>query len=376
VFWKLGLFILKLWTWFYRTAFYPIPPLEERKKVVVVGGGFAGTGVAQNLEPYFHVTLIDTKDYFEFTPSVLRTIVEPTHIKRLQVMHNHYLRSATVIQKEVLRVEFDRVVLDDRTVPYDYLVINSGSTYNPPFKETKLIGSTRGSTMRESNYTLRKAKKVLVIGGGLVGVELAAEIAVHFPKKEVTLVHSQSTLMNRFPKKAIKYVTDFLKDRGVRIVYNERVVGHRAQTFITDQGVEIPADIGFLCTGITPNSGFLKETFPDAIAGNGYVCTNEYLQLSGTVIYPNIFVAGDVLDVKEEKMAQGAEYMAKLVSDNIFYMDKGKAPNKYTSPLARPVVISLGKYHGVFVFGSFVITGPLPALLKEAIEWKTLVRYR
>lgn len=206
-----------------------IPPLEERKKVVVVGGGFAGTGVAQNLEHYFHVTLIDTKDYFEFTPSVLRTIVEPTHLKNLQVMHNHYLKTATVLQKEVLRVERDHVVLDDRTVPYDYLVLNSGSTYNPPFKETKLIGSARGSTLRESSYGIRKAKTVLIIGGGLVGIELAAEIAVHYPKKEVILVHSQATLINRFPKKAIKYVTDFLKSKGVTIIYNERVIGHRLQ---------------------------------------------------------------------------------------------------------------------------------------------------
>jgi len=230
--------------------------------------------------------------------------------------------------------------------------------------------------MRESNYNLRKAKSALIIGGGLVGVELAAEIAVHFPKKEVTVVHSQSTLINRFPKKAIKYVTDFLKDRNVRLIYNERVIGHRLQTFITDQGTEIPADMGFLCTGITPNSGFLKESFPDTIAGSGYICVNEYLQLTGAVVYPRIFVAGDVLDIKEEKLAQGAEVMAKLVSNNIFYLDKGQRPSKYKSNYSRPVVISLGKYHGVFILGGITFTGPLPALLKEAIEWKSLVRYR
>jgi len=375
VFWKFGLFVIRLVTWLYTLLLYKIPPIEERKRVVVVGGGFAGTGVAQNLEHYFHVTLIDTKDYFEFTPSVLRTIVEPTHIKKLQVMHNHYLRSATVIQKEALRIEPNRVILDDRAVPYDYLVINSGSTYNPPFKETKLIGSARGSTLRESNYTVRKAKTILIIGGGLVGVELAAEIAVHFPKKEVTLVQSQSTLINRFPKRAIKYVTDFLKDKGVKIIYNERVIGHRLQTFITDQGTEIPADLGFLCTGIVPNSTFLKESFPDTIAGSGYVCVNEYLQLTGDVVHPNIFVAGDVLDVREEKLAQGAEKMAKLVSNNIFYMDRGQRPQKYISPFSRPVIISLGKYHGVIVYAGYTLTGPLPALLKEAVEWKTLVRY-
>jgi len=370
------LFLLSLFSWLYTVLLYKIPSVENRKRVVVVGGGFAGTGVAQYLEPYFHVILIDTKDYFEFTPSVLRTIVEPTHIKKLQVLHNHYLKSATVLQKEVLRVEPTQVILDDRQIPFDYLVINSGTSYNPPFKETKLVGSARGSTLRESSYTVGKAKSVLIIGGGLVGVELAAEIAVHYPKKEVILVHSQSTLINRFPKKAIRYVTDFLKYHGVKLIFNERVIGHRQHTFITSQGTEVAADIGFLCTGISPNSGFLKECLPDTISGSGYISANEYLQLSGSVIYPNIFVAGDILDVREEKLAQGAEIMAKLVADNIFYIDRGYKPSKYISPPQRPVIISLGKYHAVFVYGTFAFTGPLPALLKEAVEWKTLIRYK
>lgn len=68
-----------------------------------------------------------------------------------------------------------------------------------------------------------------MIGGGLVGVEMAAEIVSHFPGKEVTLVHSQSTLVNRFPKKAVKYVDQFLRSRGVSIFCGERVTGHKNQ---------------------------------------------------------------------------------------------------------------------------------------------------
>ena len=55
------------------------------KRVVVVGGGFAGSNVVCGLEKdeRFSVTLIDTKDYFEFTPGVLRVLVEPEHIASL-----------------------------------------------------------------------------------------------------------------------------------------------------------------------------------------------------------------------------------------------------------------------------------------------------
>jgi len=372
-----------LWAW--ASLVYTIPPLENRKRVVIVGGGFSGTVCAQSLEDFFHVTLIDNKDYFEFTPSVLRTIVEPHHVRKLQVLHTHFLRTSTVIQKEVLRVETDHVVLDDRNIHFDYLVVNTGSTYQPPFKESRLIGSARGNTLRESYTQIRKAKKIVVIGGGLVGVEMAAEIVSHFEGKDVTLVHSQSTVINRFPKRAVRYVDDFLRSRGVTIVCNERVVGHKnqeaggqnppRQVFITDTGRELHADLAFLCTGIQPNSGFMKENFSDCITPAGYIRTNDSLQLHGNIIYPNIFVAGDVADVKEEKLAQTAEKMAAVVANNILCMERGSKPANYTSPAYRPVLISLGKYHGVFVFGNFAFTGPFPALLKEAVEWKTLMRY-
>ncbi|GAM19741.1 hypothetical protein SAMD00019534_029160 [Acytostelium subglobosum LB1] len=351
-------------------------PVEDRKRVVVVGGGFSGSMVAQQLENDFQVTLIDTKDYFEFTPSILRTIVEPTHIKSIQVLHSHYLKHTNVVQKEVTGVHKGEVVLDDRTVPFDYLVLNSGSSYNSPFKESSVVASARANTLRENYYHIRKLKKILIIGGGIVGVELAAEIVSHFSGKEVTLIHSQSKLMNRFPKKAIRHAEQYLVDHGVRIVHNERVIAHKGNIFITDQGSEIIADQAFLCTGIVPNSDFVKKTFPDAISEFGYIKGNEYLQMSGATFYRNIFVSGDVLNVREEKLAQTAENTASVVVNNIYAMEarNENALQKYRSG-AKPILISLGKFNSILVYKDWTLTGFLPALMKEFVEWKTMIRY-
>ena len=48
-----------------------------KKKVVVVGGGFTGSNTARLLEKDFDVTLIDTKSYFVFTPSIIKAISMP-----------------------------------------------------------------------------------------------------------------------------------------------------------------------------------------------------------------------------------------------------------------------------------------------------------
>ncbi|EGG15758.1 putative apoptosis inducing factor [Cavenderia fasciculata] len=343
-------------------------PVEDRKRVVIVGGGFSGSMVAQKLENDFQVTLIDTKDYFEFTPSILRTIVEPQHIKSIQVLHSHYLKHTNVIQKECRAVGAREVILDDRSVPFDYLVINSGSSYNSPFKESSVVLSARANTLRENYYHIRKLRKILIIGGGIVGVELAAEIVSSFPDKEVIIVHSQAKLMNRFPKKAIKDAEDYLCKHGVRIIHNERVIAHKGSIFVTDQGSEIIADQAFLCTGIVPNSDFVRASYPDVISEFGYIKTNEHLQMVGTTPFRNVFVAGDVLNIREEKLAQLAEVTAAIVVHNIKALDnhKEQSMKKYRS-FSKPVLISLGK--------DWVITGFLAALLKDVVEFKTMVRY-
>jgi len=86
------------------------------KKVVIIGGGFAGATAAQGLEKKFEVILIDNKDYFEFTPSVLRTIVEPDHIKKVQVLHRHYLKCAKIIKGRVKRITERIVLVNDKKI--------------------------------------------------------------------------------------------------------------------------------------------------------------------------------------------------------------------------------------------------------------------
>ena len=146
------------------------------KQIVIIGGGFAGTHVAKKLENTFSVTLIDSKDYFEFTPSVLRTLVEPVHVKKIQALHSHYLHKTHVVRSCVNDVTPTQVITDHESFPYDYLVIASGSSYALPIKEKEVVATSRASTLRLYAHKVRDAKSILIVGGGLVGVEVAAEI--------------------------------------------------------------------------------------------------------------------------------------------------------------------------------------------------------
>src|SRR3989344_6506176 len=167
------------------------------KKLVILGGGFAGAKIAKALENKFETTLIDRKDYFEFTPSILRAIINPHHLKKIQILHTHYLNKTRIITDCVTEISLNKVKTKNHTFNFDYLIIASGSSYNTPFKEKDVVIATRGNKLRNYNSNLEKSKSITIIGGGLVGIELAGEIINFNRNKPVTIIHSGDKLILR-----------------------------------------------------------------------------------------------------------------------------------------------------------------------------------
>lgn len=372
------------------------------KKLLIVGGGFVGALAAKNLEKYFNVTLIDTKNYFEFTPGILRTIVEPEHLRKIHAQHSRYLKSSTFIRSIVNKITNNAVYTSNKSLTFDYLILASGSRYSPPIKAQNLIIdipvnyvtkkwewidrdfptkcntiignlciTSRETSIKKYHKKLLCADKVLIIGGGLVGVELAAEIAEKFHLKKITLVHSKDRLMERSPIKASAYAFNFLKKIGIEIILNERVITAKGKIFLTDKKRKIKTDIAFLCTGITPNTEFLKKSFPNSLDGKNYAKVNEFLQLEN---YQNIFAGGDITNIREEKTAQNAEEHARLIAKNILNKEKNHPLIKYAKE-PRIMVISLGKYNGILIYRNFILTGFIPGLLKSLIEKRVMLKY-
>lgn len=342
------------------------------KKVVVIGGGFAGSLIAKELEQEFDVTLIDSKSYFEFTPGILRTIVEPQHASKIQVQHAHYLKRASIVVGDVTDATPSHVLVGKRKLPFDYLALCSGSSYNAPIKEQHVILATRASHLLEAWHQLSAAESALIIGGGLVGVELAAEILTHYSKKELTMVHQGATLIERNHPLSQRIAARFLQKRGARIIFNERVEDAHAHTFVTSTGRRLEADIAFLCTGIIQNYAFLKRHLASLLTPQNTIRVNPTLQLAG---YPKMFAAGDIAGIDIEKTAQNAEHQARIVVNNIRALERNDALLAYDAH-RTPMVISLGKYNGIFEYGNFVISGIIPALMKAAIEKREMLKKR
>lgn len=340
----------------------------KQKKVVVIGGGFAGSLIAKKIQENFETTLIDTKDYFEFTPSILRSIVDPHHLQTIQIDHKKAHTKTSFIKGKVTSFDTKHVYLGKKKIPFDYLVIASGTYYSPPIKSSKVIMTSNAQALQNNYKTLCKAKKVAIVGGGLVGIELAAEIAKTYKKqikdgkKEVTIYQSNCTLIPRLPKKAQDYATNFLMKYGVKIICNTRMSEKELKA-------KNGPDIVFMCVGITPNATFIPKKY---LSDKKFVNVNEYLQVQGT---KNIFAGGDIINIQEEKLAQNAEKHAGIIAHNIQNLENKEPLQRYL-PKERTIVISLGKWCGILVDKGKVFTGFFPGVLKTVIEKLVLRTYK
>ncbi len=341
------------------------------KQVVVVGGGFAGAKIAKTLQHQFDVTLIDTKDYFEYTPSILRIPLKTNVLKHIRVKHASYLKKGKIITTPATTITKTHVITKDLELPYDYLVLASGAKYAMPKPEVDAI-RIHADDLKKSATRMHHASSAVIIGGGLVGVELAGEIAHYMPNVQLTIVHPKDSIIDRNAEKAIKLCEKYLLKKGVNMIYNDKVVGKKGVHYLTEKKQEVRGDIAFLCAGIRSSTHYLEEHFKHILNERGFVKTMPTLLAEGE---KNIFVAGDMTEIKEEKLAQVSEKHANVIIHNIKAMEK-KKPLKHYEPKKRPEVISLGPRYAVFQYKNIIISGIIPAIIKKCIEWKGILPYK
>lgn len=115
-------------------------------------------------------------------------------VKEYLLPHANYLRSSRTIYGEVLEVTNEKLILEKETVFFDYLVIASGSSYQSNIKDQSITDNLRSEQMSKQAYALKESKDVLIVGGGVVGVEMAGEIAAKYDDKNITIVHNGTHL--------------------------------------------------------------------------------------------------------------------------------------------------------------------------------------
>ncbi|KAM3236732.1 apoptosis-inducing factor B isoform X2 [Capsicum annuum] len=335
----------------------------EKKRVVVIGGGVAGSLIARSLQDEANVTLVDMKEFFEMPWAALRSMCDPSFAKRAVFSHSEYLPRGKVVTSAATDItETEVVTAKGDRVAYDFAVIATGHSETGAFTKDEKF-----TQYQADHETIKSAKSILVIGGGQTGVELAAEIAVDYPDKKVTIVHRGSMLLEFIGETASNKVVHWLKQRKVDIILGQSVDVNIAKdgVYKTSGGQTIDAECHFICTGKPIGSGWLKETvLKDCLDIHGRLMVDSNLKVKGR---NNVFGIGDITDIPELKLGYLAQRHAGIATKNIKLLMKNANDNNLNvyKPALPLSLIALGKREAVAQFYCISCIGRLPGMIKS-----------
>lgn len=228
-------------------------------------------------------------------------------------------------------------------------------------------------------------KRLVVVGGGAAGVEIALNVSARFEGTALRLdvVEPASRLLTEFPAGAGRYAARLLRRRGVALHVGCRAsAGEDGVTL--DDGTALPADAVVWATGSTAPALFADAGLP--CDDRGFVRVDAALRSPAA---PWLFAAGDAAVVEgHEDLARVGVHAVKqgpVLRDNVERMLRhladGGAPA--TAPLrtfrpypVAPLILSTGTPEGLFVAGRVWGHGRAALRLKHAVDLRWMDRYR
>ncbi|WP_062215071.1 NAD(P)/FAD-dependent oxidoreductase [Streptomyces sp. NBRC 109706] len=343
--------------------------------VAIVGGGYGGAAVAKALQDEADVVLIDPRDAFVNAAGALRALTRPDWAGNMFFPFDRLLTRGRVLRDRAVSVDPTGVALaSGGRVAADYLVLATGSDYPHPGKPAAVTVREARDDFLRTHKELRGAERVLILGAGPVGLELAGEIKEVWPEKRVTVVDPAEELLPGFGAELVADLRRQLDGLGVELRLG---AGLREApgtepcragefTVTTTTGEEIGADIWFRAHGESVNSGYLADGRLVTRTENGRVPVTERLNVRG---HERVYAVGDLTDVAEAKMAGFAMRHAEVVAENIGAQLRGERPTAEYRPLPHPVVLlPLGTRGGVGQLPS--PEGPVTATAEMVAEYK------
>jgi apoptosis-inducing factor 2 len=324
---------------------------KSRQSVVVVGGGYGGHRVAKALDEFAEVTLVEPRDAFVHNVAALRALVEPEWLPRIFLPYDRLLTHGRVIHDRAVAVDERFVSLaSGKELRPDFIVLATGSTYPYPAKTDSDETEASIGRYRDSHEQLALAGRVLIVGAGPTGLELAGEIDDRWPDKQITILEPEPEILTGPYRQELRdELHRQLDQRGIELVLGDPLVAEpdtppvRFGEFAvsTRSGRIVEAEIWFRCYGLTPASNYLRGSLADKRRPDGSIEVTPHLQVAGQ---RTVFALGDVA-AADLKTAGRAGRQADLVAANIRALIEDRELAVY-EPSPPAIVIPLGPTGG------------------------------
>lgn len=290
----------------------------NKKKIVIIGGVAAGPKVGSRinrLDPQAQITLIEKGEHLSYAGCGLPYYISGVVKNQNELMStpigvvrdtNFFLNVKNVQvlnQSEALSIDREKKLVsvkslqtnETQSIEYDTLVLAIGAKpIKPPLAGIDLKNIFSLHTVEDAQAIKaacgsEKGKEVAIIGGGLIGLEMAE--AFHALGAKVTIIEKLPQILSFLDKEMAAIVTKYLKQKGIEIKTNTTVSAFQGQAsvekVITDQG-EVLTSLVVCAIGVRPNVE-LAQAAGLEIGEFRAIKVNELMQTSD----PAIYAAGD-----------------------------------------------------------------------------------
>jgi NADH dehydrogenase FAD-containing subunit len=324
--------------------------------VAIVGGGYAGIRVAKALDADARVVLIEPKDAFQHNVAALRGLVQPSRLTEIFFPYGSLLAHGTVVKDRAVSVAPGAIELaaGERLQP-DYIVLATGSTYPFPAKAGHLDRADAIADYERLHGNVAAAQRILLLGAGAVGLELAGEILAQWPDKRVVLVDPAGEILPGGYDPALPAeLHRQLAELNVEIRLGAALAAPletepgdlKTVTATLTDGSVVEADLWLRCYGTAPVTDYLGPELADARTAEGYLAVDDHLRVAGQT---TVFALGDIAAIDDNK-AGIARRQAEVVIANIRAAIAGSDELATYERMPPGILLPLGPERGAGYF--------------------------
>ncbi len=385
---------------------------RNKKKIVILGGGFAGVECARRLEkefgnnPEIELVMVSEDNFLLFTPMLPQVASGMIETRHIVLPIRTICKKIKFYESRIKNIDpYGKIVTlwgtgDRRSISlhYDFLVVALGSETNffgmaDVEKNAYTMKTLNDAVMlrnrvidmleqaeNETNPILRKSfLNFVVVGGGFAGIETAGELmdllldarkyypTIHKEDIKVIVLEALGMILPGFNIKLANFAKDKMMKRGIDIRLKTAVTSFDGNEVTTKSLDENPNDISEIYSiitktliwtaGVTPVNTIKRSMFKTE---KGKVLVNDYLEVTD---FPGVFAIGDCalhIDPKTQRplppTAQIAESQAKIAAKNLISLIKNSIKEKFVYHSKGQMAI-IGKRSGIATFLGMNISG-------------------
>ena len=389
---------------------------NQKKRVVIVGGGLGGLRLAEDLYGSgMQVVLIDRNNFHQFPPLIYQIAsagIDPSSIsfpfrQIFRKRKDFYFRMA-----EARMVDTDKKILQTSIgkIDYDYLVLAAGTTTNffgnknieqwaIPMKTVPEAMGLRNALLSNFERALTCATEeerqellnVVIVGGGATGVEIAGALSemkryvipYDYPDMDSSLMHiylieAGDRLLAGMSQDSSKKAYDFLTNMGVDIQFGKMVTDYRDHKVIMKDGTEIPTRTFLWVSGVRANA--IPGIEGDRLGRGFRIKVDQFNRVPGL---DGVFAIGDQCLLTTDaaypgghpQVAQVAIQQAKNLAKNLKKINEGMGDDALTPFAYKNLgsMATIGRNKAVVEIGKFRSQGFFAWILWLVVHLRSIL---